>query len=75
LHVPCSTLEDARVLVVEDEYFVAEEITRALEDRGAKVIGPAPTMADALTLISDGPLDAAILDINPALRDDMSGGG
>jgi CheY-like chemotaxis protein len=64
----CMTVAPApktlRLLVVEDEYFVAEELAHAFEDRGASVVGPAPTIRDALTLIAQQPLDGAILDIN-----------
>lgn len=57
-------LKNLRLLIVEDVYFVAEELARAFEDRGAIVVGPAPTIGDALALIAQQPLDGAILDIN-----------
>lgn len=53
------------VLVVEDEYMIADDITRELEGAGAEVIGPAASLPQALRLIAQAPrLDAAILDIN-----------
>jgi CheY-like chemotaxis protein len=54
-----------RVLLVEDEYFIAEDLRRALEDAGIGVLGPVPTAVEALDLISaSARIDAAVLDIN-----------
>jgi DNA-binding response OmpR family regulator len=55
-----------RVLVVEDEYLVAEDVRRWLQDRGAEVIGPAARIARARSLIASHRIDAAVLDINVA---------
>src|SRR3712207_9567412 len=54
-----------RVLIVEDEYFLADDMAKALEQLGAHVVGPVPTTDKALALLADEPVDAAILDINP----------
>ena len=58
-------LERCRVLVVEDEYFLADDIARSLRELGAEVIGPIGTQADALAELekSEG-LHAAVLDVN-----------
>lgn len=63
-------LAGKRVLVVEDEYIIASELARTLEDAGAEVVGPAGAVEDALELVaSDGDrLDGAVLDVN--LRDE-----
>jgi CheY-like chemotaxis protein len=63
-------LRGRRLLVVEDEYMIAIELVRALEDLGAEVVGPAGSVEDAFSLLEDAgaPLDAAVLDIN--LRDE-----
>ena len=53
-----------RVLVVEDDYFIAKSLVRNLRAAGAEVIGAAATVADALDLVRAGPLDGAVLDIN-----------
>ena len=59
------TLTGRRVLVVEDEYFIADDITRALRKLGAEVIGPLPSRDQALDAFSAvGRIDAAVLDIN-----------
>ncbi|MGK6321853.1 response regulator [Sphingomonas sp. DT-51] len=58
-------LRECRVLVVEDEYLLADELTTALEEAGAVVIGPIGDLADAIALIQRGErIDAAILDVN-----------
>ncbi len=63
-------LSGRRVLVIEDEYFLADDIARALRDLGARVVGPVGALDDASSLIDgDIAIDAAIVDIN--LRSDM----
>jgi CheY-like chemotaxis protein len=53
------------VLVVEDEYFVADDITRALHQLGADVIGPFASRDEALAFFSsEDRIDIAVLDIN-----------
>lgn len=53
-----------RVLVVEDEYFIADDISRALIRHGAQVVGPVPTVQEARALLDTQALDLAVLDIN-----------
>ena len=58
-------LAGRKILLVEDEYFVAHDMARALGDGGAEIIGPVSNVDDALDLIEEaGALDGAILDIN-----------
>jgi CheY-like chemotaxis protein len=59
-----------RYLVVEDEYFIAADLSNTLESLGIEVVGPAASVQEALRLVdSDGDrLDGAVLDIN--LRDE-----
>ena len=53
------------VLVVEDEYMLADDVARELRNAGAEVVGPAASLPQAMRLIAHTPqLDAAILDIN-----------
>jgi len=59
------SLEGRRILLVEDEYFIVQDLARAFAQAGAEVIGPAATVADALRRIAATPkLDGAVLDIN-----------
>ena len=53
-----------RVLIVEDEYFLADDMAQVLQKLGAQVLGPVPSMDRALALLADELVDAAILDIN-----------
>ncbi len=52
------------MLIVEDEYFLADDMAQVLQKFGAQVVGPVPTPDKALALLADEPVDAAILDIN-----------
>ena len=58
-------LTDKRILVVEDEFFLMEDLCRDLQDAGAVLVGPAPSVQQALALIETEPaINAAILDVN-----------
>jgi DNA-binding response OmpR family regulator len=60
-------MEGTRVLVVEDEYLLAEDLRRSLEQEGAIVLGPAPSVPAAEQLLAaESTIDFAILDINLA---------
>jgi CheY-like chemotaxis protein len=61
-----SSLVGARILVVEDEPFIAFDLVGAIEDAGALPLGPAATVQDALDLIAVTQPDGAILDVNLA---------
>ncbi|MCP3918341.1 MAG: response regulator [bacterium] len=57
-------LKGLRILVVEDNYVLAESMRWALEGLGCQVVGPAPTSRKAFDLIDAGTVDVAILDID-----------
>ena len=57
-----------RVLIVEDESLVAMLLETILEDMGCVPVGPAATVDEGLQLAADGPIDAALLDVNVAGR-------
>ena len=60
-----SALQGRRILVVEDEYMMAEDLQYELGRVGAVVIGPVPSVADALRLLAtEEAIDGAILDVN-----------
>ena len=61
---PFHPLAGRRILVVEDEYLIAMEVKRWLLAAGAEVIGPVPSVDQALDLIEHNDLDAAVLDVN-----------
>lgn len=56
-------LEGKRILVVEDEYFIASDIRRTLKQEGAVVVGPVGNLKEGLSLAEE-PIDAAVLDVN-----------
>ena len=56
-------LRGARVLIVEDAVLLAMELETSLADAGARVIGPAYELEEALAML-DQPIDAAVLDAN-----------
>lgn len=58
------SLDQKHILVVEDEFLLARDLTKALEQAGANVIGPVPSVERAMTRLRHEPLDAAVLDIN-----------
>ncbi|GBU16495.1 MULTISPECIES: response regulator [Methylobacterium] len=66
-----ANLTGRRILVVEDEYFIADEMRSDFESAGAQVLGPAASVEEALHLLELSPeIDAAVLDIN--LRGEMA---
>lgn len=57
-------LDGRHILVIEDEFLIAEDLREALESLGAVVIGPAATADHALALIvAAGRLDGATVDV------------
>jgi len=65
-----SLLSGCRVLVIEDEYFLADDMVRLLRELDAKIVGPFGEVGDALEFVKGGgQVDVALLDIN--LRGEM----
>lgn len=60
----------ARVLVVEDEWLIAEDHAAHLREAGHLVVGPFASVEAALAAIEAEPIDAALLDIE--LREETS---
>jgi DNA-binding NtrC family response regulator len=59
-----SPLKGARVLIVEDEFFLADDLARGLRAAGGEPVGPVSTVEQAEELVSGGQLDGAIVDLN-----------
>ena len=59
-------LNQAAILIAEDEPYIALAIQFAVEDAGGIVIGPAATVIDTLALLKTNRPSAAILDVNLA---------
>ena len=63
-------LKGTRVLIVEDEYYLADDLSRALSGAGAEIVGPVGTLEDAENTVSEGEFDCAVVDMN--LRGDFA---
>jgi two-component SAPR family response regulator len=65
-----SLLSGRRVLIVEDEYFLADDMSGALRSIGADIAGPVGDIDDAMRILHDGGvIDGAVLDVN--IREQM----
>jgi DNA-binding response OmpR family regulator len=54
----------ASIFVVEDEFLVAMQIEAVLRGAGCGVIGPAGTLAKAVSIAQTATCDGAVLDVN-----------
>ncbi len=57
-------MELRRILVVEDEFLIALDISGVLEQAGYAVVGPAATTAEALGAIAGDVIYGALIDVN-----------
>jgi DNA-binding NtrC family response regulator len=55
-------LNGKRVLIVEDDYAIAQGLSHAIADNGFTVVGPVDTADRAVRLIGHEPPDGALLD-------------
>lgn len=56
--------DSPRVLIVEDDYFIATSLSEELRLRGLKVVGPVSAGEDALRLMAAEAVDFAVLDLH-----------
>jgi CheY-like chemotaxis protein len=59
-----TSLKDKRILIVEDQYLVAADLSRALETLGGVIVGPVASTEAARAKIAQAEIDLAFLDIN-----------
>ncbi|HZA00825.1 MAG TPA: response regulator [Hyphomicrobiaceae bacterium] len=57
-------LKGRRILVAEDDWFIADAMAGLLESQGASVFGPAATVAEGAQLARWWPIDVAVIDLN-----------
>jgi CheY-like chemotaxis protein len=57
-------LTTMRVLIVEDEFIIADEIASIVEGLGHTIVGPAGTIEEASAIIAGESFDFAIVDAN-----------
>lgn len=62
-------LSEKPVLIVEDNVYLALDLSQAVEESDGLVVGPVGTVAEALLLIKEKPIAAALLDSQLADRD------
>jgi DNA-binding LytR/AlgR family response regulator len=61
------SLSGQRVLIVEDDYFMADELRVEFQRAGAEIVGPIGRVGEALEVVNSGEvLHGAVLDINLA---------
>ena len=60
--------EGCRILIVEDEFLIALFLQEALEDEGCRIVGPVGRVSEAVLLVGQGGIDAALLDAGLAWR-------
>jgi CheY-like chemotaxis protein len=61
-----ATLRGRRILVVDDDYLVAQVVVALLEEAGAEVVGPLGWIDEALAFIQSNhaTLDGVVLDVD-----------
>jgi DNA-binding NtrC family response regulator len=57
------------ILIVEDEWLIASALADAVSDLDGAVVGPVATVGEALALLDNTPIAAAVLDALLADRD------
>lgn len=57
-------MSSRRILILEDEYFIADEIARAVQKLGLEVVGPINDPDEALEVLSGSEVDGAVFDLN-----------
>ena len=57
-------LSSQNILIVEDEFLIALDLSEIVLEAGASVAGPAISVNEALEILESTPITAAILDIN-----------
>ena len=53
-----------RILIVEDEYYIAADLEVALQSVGVEIVGPVCRLREALCQVAKADFDAVVLDIN-----------
>ena len=58
-----SQQHDWCVLIVEDEYFLADDLARGFADKGISILGPVPSIDQAMAIVERQKVNLAVLDI------------
>lgn len=62
-HSSTQLLRGCRVLVLEDEYLLADDLARILGQHGAEVVGPIADLRQARAALRQDGFDAAIMNV------------
>lgn len=57
-------LSGRRIVIVEDDYYQAQDCRMILEEAGARVVSISATLPDLDRLLAEGPVDLMLIDIN-----------
>ena len=57
-------LRGKRILLIEDEFYIADDVSRVLRNAGVVVVGPVATLSAAHEILDRDGFDCAILDLN-----------
>lgn len=63
-HNGTGPLSGVNVLIVEDQYLIADEMSRAITALGGQVVGPCPTVETAIARLDAEEVGFALLDLN-----------
>jgi DNA-binding response OmpR family regulator len=64
MNLAADRLRGHHVLIVEDEYLLAQDLADYFQILGAEVLGPVGSVAEALELLESADVQGAVLDIN-----------
>jgi len=59
-----TSLKDKRILIVEDQYLIAADLSNTLAKLGGLIVGPVATTEAAHARLAEAAVDFAFLDIN-----------
>lgn len=57
-------LSGYRIVIIEDDYYQAQDCRHMLEGAGAQVVSSSATIPDLSALLGEGPIDVVLIDIN-----------
>lgn len=60
----------ASILIIEDEWLIAEDYASTLSEAGYRIVGPFPSVEAGIAAVEAEQVDAALLDVQ--LQDEMS---
>lgn len=58
------TTAHTRILIVEDDYFIARDLAHEFTAAGLEIVGPVPSLTAALAIIEGQEVGGAVLDVN-----------